>query len=167
MHVFRSNFNIIIVGDDRSLWAMGMGEHDRNMNSIPLRVQTDFHTEEGHRRLVDLGSVDEVDTVYMRLPEDSFLRKGYNRVTLILPSERRTIDGGTLSVSSSTICASYEVVIHRDEAYILQLAIESFSFLNPKQRPQDFIIRDYSGGWQHSLLSLQSKSDMTVCSSFA
>jgi hypothetical protein len=146
-----------------------MGEYDRNMNITPLRVQTDFHTEDGKRRLVDLGPEDEVDTVHVTLPEDAFLRKGYNRVSLILPSERRLIEVSAMpSTFLSTICASYEVVVHQDQAYILQLAIDSFSLMNPTVGRQDYKILDYSGGWQHSLLSLQSgSSNLTVGSTFA
>jgi hypothetical protein len=42
-HSLRSNFHVVILAADGSLWALGMGEHDRNANPLPLRVQTDFH----------------------------------------------------------------------------------------------------------------------------
>lgn len=152
--VFISNFNIIIIADDCSLWALGMGEHDRNMNNVPLRVQTDFHHADGTRRLVDLLPEDEVDTVYVDLPKDALLRKGYNRVSLVYPSERRNVG------NNSTISATYDIVIHKDEAYLLELLIDSFSFTSPLlQGSQDYQIRDFSGGWQHSMLSLQTPSD--------
>jgi hypothetical protein len=38
-----SNFSLVIVAEDGSVWVMGMGEHDRNAHHVPLRVQTDFH----------------------------------------------------------------------------------------------------------------------------
>ena len=41
--IYHSNFTTVILASDGSLWAMGLGEHDRNANPVPLRVQTDFH----------------------------------------------------------------------------------------------------------------------------
>eukprot|EP01034_Spumella_vulgaris_P034290 gene34290-42286_t len=57
-----SNFNIAILANDGSLWVLGLGEHDRNMSNVPLRVQTDFHTEDGQRRVMDLEFSDETNT---------------------------------------------------------------------------------------------------------
>jgi hypothetical protein len=61
----------VILAADGSLWALGMGEHDRNANPLPLRVQTDFHfpasTTEGVARgsgSVATAEVDPADGKY-------------------------------------------------------------------------------------------------------
>lgn len=45
--LYCSNFNLVIRASDGSVWALGMGEHDRNANPLPLRVQSDFHFPRG------------------------------------------------------------------------------------------------------------------------
>lgn len=71
-----SNFNLVMRAEDGSLWALGMGEHDRNANPLPLPVQTDYHpvlTAEEAVQAAELGLtsavLDETDgKYYVRLP---------------------------------------------------------------------------------------------------
>jgi len=86
-----SNFTLAIRADDNSLWAMGIGEHDRNTISVPLRVL----------QAVPEGAPLSEQQKYATCPPSSRIAKGYQRVC-ILPKD------GQIS----------ELIIHEGEAFL-------------------------------------------------
>ena len=88
-----SNFATIIRCSNGSLWAVGLGERDRNSNPIPLPVLSDFncnlHTE--------LATLD----IPVEISEHTHMCKEYTRVM----------------VNDPTRNCPFEVIIHNKEAY--------------------------------------------------
>ena len=190
MHI--SNFNIVILADDGSLWALGMGEYDRNSNPEPLRVQTDFHSAldsniHGSEEIVHrsaYGQVDEgsgkmcimvpivegieANTSTISNTEKTFLRKGHQRVSLIVPefksteNEDKTTTSDTVNYSYTAQylnVGAYEVVVHEGEAYLIQLdlSISADRGAGKSDKPtQPLRVVDYSSGWKHSLLVVEN-----------
>lgn len=130
------------------MWALGMGEHDRNANTTPLRVQTDFHLPRADGdRSTATAELDPLDgRNYLLVPTDSqtLLCKGYNRVTLIVnevplgeaQANAALMPPTTSSSSSDVIVAPseknratfpeqgiFDVVVHQGEAYLLELEV--------------------------------------------
>ena len=125
-----SNFGLVIRCSDGSLWAVGLGERDRNTCPHPLPVLSDFnvnlHTE--------LAALDIPVVVSGR----TRLRKSYNRV-LVLDPEREV---------------PFEVIMHNREAYGREVeGIETFVEKNGGAGRPGFVI-DYATGWKHSLAIL-------------
>mmetsp|Transcript_83950 Transcript_83950/g.164396 ORF Transcript_83950/g.164396 Transcript_83950/m.164396 type:complete len:525 (+) Transcript_83950:81-1655(+) len=100
-----SNFHLVVLAEDGSLWAIGMGEEDKNANPHPLRVQTDFHFPPNAQHattttatttatpVTPTAEVDETDGKhYVVLPvshnsvdgtPDSAILRGHHRVTVL------------------------------------------------------------------------------------
>ena len=122
-----SNFGLIIRCSDGSLWAVGLGERDRNTCPLPLPVLSDFNINL-HSELAKLD-------IPVKVSERARLRKGYNRV-LVLDPERNV---------------PFEVIMHNREAYGREVeGIEDFvTFLSGASSRN--IVLDYATGWRHSL----------------
>lgn len=138
----------MILAEDGSMWALGMGEHDRNANTTPLRVQTDFHLprSDGDRRTAtaELDTVDGRNYLLVPVNSETLLCKGYNRVTLVVrevplaaaQANAALLPPTTSSSSSDVIVAPseknratfpeqgiFDVVVHQGEAYLLELEV--------------------------------------------
>ncbi len=168
-----SNFNVIILADDLSLWAMGVGELDFNVSTEPLQVQSDFHNAQGERipHVSFPLESDAPPAAFLVMPTDALMMKGHNRAVLIFPSERRvktapsedisgSLGSGGKAVSPST--ASYEVILHQGEAYLVELPVEcavpadSSVSCEHSGVADNMRLLNYCGGWQHSLLVVES-----------
>lgn len=89
-----------MLAEDGSLWAIGMGEDDRNANPHPLRVQTDFHFPVAATSTqTAYAEVDEIDG------------KHY----VVLPMGSSSVDG---SPCSSVLRGHHRVTVLTDEAYV-------------------------------------------------
>lgn len=134
----------MICADDGTLWAIGLGEDDRNCIPSPVPVQQAVNAA-----LLDssqlAGGGQAVSSPQVRLGPGAALRKGYQRVTLFDQSP-----GG-----SSTAWSTYadpgerifEVVVHEGEAFLhpTDLAAQERDQLAEKS------ILDFSHGWQHQI----------------
>lgn len=144
------------------MWALGMGEHDRNANTTPLRVQTDFHLPRADwDRTTATAELDPLDgRNYLLVPTNSqtLLCKGYNRVTLIVnedPLEKAQAHAAllppTTSSSSSDVIVApseknraafpkqgiFDVVVHQGEAYLLELEVPVESEQQAQQHKEE------------------------------
>ena len=177
-----SNFQLVMLAEDGTLWAIGMGEHDRNANPVPLRVETDFHQPRvGVDRSTANAEVDPVDgRNYLLLPVESRegdrsagarLRRGHQRVCLVtreapLAEAAGNTDATTTPSTTSDLIivpgalnranfpeqGIYEVVVHEGEAYLIELALPV-----EKSGAEDAQLRvlNYSSGWRHNLLVVE------------
>lgn len=158
VEIISSNFNIVIRDENNKLWAMGMGEFDRNMIVKPVPVQQailrQLDAEEDMSASVVMG--------------DSQLRKGYQRV-IVLTGDKNNNGQGLAEYECTAV--AYEVVVHSGEAF-LQEAHEMGASLDEKDKvelggseqtsrrhataeptPTSTKKRlvDISSGWMHSL----------------
>ena len=107
-----SNFTLVLRAIDDSLWAMGVGEEDRNFLEQPVPVQQ--ATVAG----VDVPAGQTVSSPQVVLGPNAVMRKGYQRVLLF--------DRGTNSAGTKTTWSTYgdsnerifEVVVHDGEAFL-------------------------------------------------
>ena len=133
MSYVASNFGLVIRCSDGSLWAVGLGERDRNTCVQPLPVLADFNAN----LHTDLAYLDIPVTV----SADTRLRKGHNRV-LVLDPEREV---------------PFEVIVHNKEAYGREVeGIEAFVESQGGAGRRGFVL-DYAVGWKHSLAVLADK----------
>ena len=151
---------------------MGTGEHDRNGNPTPLRVQTDFHfPPAAHSQ--DAFPVAEVDSEdgkhYILLPSGGNVQlfKGHQRVALVVPED--VLNSSEVQESNAADAADsdgiirgpttvnrahfpeqgiYEVVLHLGEAYLIEMPLP-LSKEDPDQRLR---LVHYSSGWRHNLM---------------
>ena len=145
-----SNFNLIIICSDGSLWAIGMGEHDRNANPNPLQVQEEEQQqqrqEEEEEIVPDTGTVD-INKIYVHVPQHSLIRKGQLRVSIFIPKPNKN--------TSNINYNSYEVVVHKGEAYLINLHITcaTDNYLQENRK-----VIDFSSGWRHSLVLFEKNT---------
>eukprot|EP01038_Epipyxis_sp_PR26KG_P007357 gene7357-10027_t len=168
-----SSFSTVIRASDGSLWVIGMGEHDRNFNADPLRVQTDFDHTKTRDFLLKSESVNsntEINSAgntieYIHLEQDAALKKGYQRVSVLFPVYYSDAINSNIDSKNSKLISgysTYEVIIHKGEAYVMPLTMKSKeSSLSDEYQGDDlyeseylnnYNIIDYSAGWKHSLL---------------
>lgn len=145
--VLSSNFNIVILADDNTLWVMGVGEHDRNMNSKPLPVHlydTDWNSNNSDSNSPLIPCVVDVSVR---------LQKGYKRVILFDMTSKisDTRKAMRLFATPTTDTVAYnkyasiafEVVLHADEAFLQPMDLPGL--------PPNGLLLDLSVGWQHKL----------------
>lgn len=128
MEVVSSIYTLVMRANDGTLWAMGVGEYDRNRVAAPLQVHDVFSEEE----LVSGKEGASQPFRPARAPPGATLRKGHNRVTLMLPS---SADEPVL-----------QVVLHENEAFMQPLDESSV--------PHEYLL-DLSVGWKHNLAIMQ------------
>ena len=163
-----SNFSLVVLASDGSLWVMGFGEYDRNCNPYLLRVQTDFHkykddlpssnssstTTTIHPSSADQSTQQEqqqqqqqqeFETVYLRVPATARLKKGYARVSLLFsPSDNPDVVNGDYHC--------YDIVLHNGEAYLIEIDVDRCPAVREQLGRAHYRVADYSAGWKHSLL---------------
>jgi hypothetical protein len=128
---------LVIRLEDGRLFAIGMGEHDRNMNPNPLLVTID-------------GPVEPYSPLTYNLSPNGFIKKGHHRVFLSNPDCEHRIDENPYGL--------YEVVLHQGEAYLLPwkgLAHLPGDIRQQAEVEKKLNIVDYSVGWQHELIVLK------------
>lgn len=151
--VFCSNFAVTIRAHDGSLWAMGMGEHDRNANPSPVEVTSDFVAADGSTATV-------FDSVVLMRKGQTHVSVHTSREFVAAPSAATATAASAVTTDSSAPTAaatttaearyrSFEVVLHRGEAYLRPLSFEGL----PSQATgaATFAVVDYSSGWKHDL----------------
>lgn len=171
-----SNWVVVVVADDNSVWALGKEEYDRHSHCTPIRVETDFDLNDG-KRVSNLEEEEgkEGDAAAAKanssstnrdnsnsfsnsktndrgspltIPPGTILKKGYNRVALIFPAR---IDGLRQLL--------FEVVLFQGEAYLQKLKIERETTAshnnNSESESVAFNVLDYSAGWQHSMVVVE------------
>jgi hypothetical protein len=154
----KSNFSIVIRATDGTLWAMGMGEYDRNGVSVPTTVLSPINPN------IDHGQISSNNNTSQDIPfiatSDSQMKKGNKRVSLVTHS----IDGNALkdnAINHSWLCSEiYDVILHNFEAYLkpVDLTFQQNSVPSQKteiDKTRKYRITDYSSGWMHSLLALE------------
>jgi hypothetical protein len=180
VEVVSSNFNVVIRDTAGGLWALGMGEYDRNMLVKPVPVQ---------QAIVRQLEAAEVPAHTVTRPGDQ-LRKGYQRVLLLPGKDSLQLDGQGLAEYASRAVA-YEVVVHHGEAFLqevtdaavagagtgtgtgagavaeskteadreVQAGVESKGG-SDGARAQAQVLLDFSSGWKHSLCVYAATSDV-------
>lgn len=132
----------MVRADDGTLWAIGLGEDDRNC--IPSVVPVQQAVNAGLLDPSLLGG-QAVSSPQVVLGPGAAMRKGYQRVTLFDKSP------GSPSTAWSTYADPrervFEVVVHEGEAFLhpLDLAAQEQDQLADKS------ILDFSHGWQHQV----------------
>jgi alpha-tubulin suppressor-like RCC1 family protein len=136
----------VILAEDCTLWAIGLGEYDRKPITQPLQVLAPLPP----------NNPDAPDEYYVAPP--SFrMSKGQARVAIL--TDDRQPDGTADSRFVTT--SVYEVVLHELEAYLLpaqpDFDASVFSDDQPSRLSTDkkYRIKEYSAGWQHALMLLE------------
>ena len=135
---------------DGTLWAVGQGEHDRNMNLEPLPVFV--HDLDWKTAIADENFVLEPVKLHCGMR----MTKGYYRVRIfdssidkqfasesILTSPRTTYDDVCKEKYSLPAHCAYEVVIHEGVATIQPVDTRGI--------PNSGRLLELSEGWKHSL----------------
>jgi len=118
---------------------------------------------------------------FVQLPEGAIMRKGHQRVTIFVQHTTSDVDvdrdsesgidnidssrsggssssgsssRGNINHSSSIIQEAYEIMIHKGEAYLIDLDVELDMGLDDNQNKQYKVI-DQANGWKHSLLLVE------------
>lgn len=160
-----SNFCLVALASDESLWALGLGEYDRNGNPYFIRVETDFHSPPSHpdptpskhftsapttsSSSTSSSITSDLPTVFVRVPPSAKLRKGHRRVSVLY--DREAADSPSLLPSAGDF-SCFEVVLHMGEAYLLEADLDRCPGAREKLGADKYRLIDYSVGWQHSLL---------------
>lgn len=160
MYGYDSNFCIVILASDQSLWAMGMGEHDRNAVSKPVQVQSDFlltsqFTTDGKQPSQQLSLSSDTNA---KVLAGSFLKNGHKRVSLHTNADHMsTIHDETSSENNNSNSSnretgrSFDIILHNREAYLKPIV----TLGQPQSSTENAVIVDYSSGWQHDLVLLR------------
>lgn len=119
-----SNIGVVFRAHDRTLWAIGIGEYDRNGIPVPIPVQEE---------VADWDPDNPPPFTLADVDPSTRLIKGHNRVGVLRSC-------GTFS----------EVVLHENEAYVQPMMDKNFFDGIPKEGT----IIDCSIGWQHSLVAV-------------
>lgn len=124
-----SNFALVIRCSDGSLWAVGLGERDRNCNPLPMPVLSDLNENVG----TPLAEQD----IRVVCSERTKLRKGYTRVAILDPDRDVPL----------------EVIIHNREAYAREVegTEELARSLETGGEGARAMWGDLASGWKHSL----------------
>ena len=157
-----------MLANDNTLWAMGLGEHDRNSVIDPIPVLRPLPPEEAEKPSTDEESVKLFD-----VPADltgAMLKKGYNRVSVFYPA------GMSPYSTDKTKGDHYDVVLHAGLAYFLplqldvpmvpvgtdsplpSLALPTASDVDVESGENKFVeapVLDYSCGANHTLVLLK------------
>lgn len=153
-----SHFTLVARADDDTLWTIGLGEHDRNANPIPLPVQNDFRVATAQSPLPKFPAA-----LYQ-------LRKGFKRVSVhsnlehvntIIEEEEKSNNGQPQKKSfwnyeqRQKFAKSFDIVLHQGEAYLIGLNVNTILTTDRNSKDIGYIpgsVIDYSNAWQHELL---------------
>lgn len=110
--------------EDGLLWALGIGEYDRNFipSLIPVMKYEESEDDESGRHLT--------------MRTGSALKKGYNRVLVVERPE----------------CIVDEIILHKGEAYTKPLEVVNSRYRGGQTVSTKQFINDISIGWKHSLI---------------
>eukprot|EP00981_Chlorochromonas_danica_P006985 scaffold1510_cov176-Ochromonas_danica.AAC.5 len=140
VQICSSNFALVIRTEDRRLYCMGLGEHDRNMISDPLLVTID--PPEGYN--------ENVPPPTLELSSRAELRKGYQHVFLHSPP-----DSDANIYGEDNPYGLFDVILHGGEAYVLPwkgLSTLPEDVLATAKERKGLDVVDYSAGWRHELI---------------
>jgi hypothetical protein len=156
-----SNFCVVIVASDGTLWAMGMGEHDRNAVSKPVQVQSDFILSNPKQQQSSSSDLNA------KLLPGQFLRNGHKRVSFhtnedyvnTVQDTKTNTESDLNHPNSNSIASetarSFDIILHKGEAYLKPLSLGDVSSSDSQGK---WNVVDYSSGWQHDLVLVQSSS---------
>jgi alpha-tubulin suppressor-like RCC1 family protein len=132
-----SNFTVVLRDSQGGLWAMGIGEYDRNSVVDPIRVQKAIEGE-----LADDATQSDPASAADSVVH---LRKGYQRVGVLDATPATSDRGhpGLCEYKSSE--RAFEVVVHQGEAFLQ--TIQGLEGADEPARDKGLV--DYATGWQH------------------
>lgn len=132
-----SNFTVVMRDSQEGLWAMGIGEYDRNSLVDPIHVQKAIEGELVDDAAQSAPATASTDTVH--------LRKGYQRVGVLdaTPASSEHGHPGLCEYKSSE--RAFEVVVHQGEAFLQ--VIQGLEGDDEPARNKGVL--DYATGWQH------------------
>jgi hypothetical protein len=171
IEISSSNFTLVARDSQGGLWALGVGEYDRNTvpnfvytqqaiatsnndvsqveeeNNVDTSAATTAFIDDDNRDTSSQSSTSSVSSIISApvcLPFDTRLKKGYQRV-LVLPnlSKDNTCPPGMAEYECSV--PAFELVLHEGEAFL-----QEAKDVHEKYSDNSTLI-DYSTGWQHSL----------------
>ena len=137
-----SNFTVVIRDDQGGLWALGVGEYDRNTIIEPIIVQKGIKEvladDEAGSGAVMAGSVQE---------QRVRIAKGYQRVA-VLDTTPAAADAGYEGLCEyASDERAFEVVLHQGEAFLQ--VVEALESRNEACNARGLV--DYATGWQHHI----------------
>ena len=157
----------MIVGEDKSVWIMGVSDEDRNTLPYPVRVQTEYlpatndatTTSTTPNNNSSSSSSNQCTRFDFFLSSHDQLIKGHNKI--VLSSARRyqlarrsdSAEAPLAEAVSETVNC-FEIMLHEGEAFLLPASFTNdplFQANGEKIRK----ILDYSAGWKHDLLLLE------------
>ena len=141
IEICSSNFSLIIKSEKGNLWAIGIGEYDRNAITEPILVLQ----AEDYAAAEDNG-------VPCVMPASARLFKGHQRVTVA--SNTNDVSGlrrGIDTVTKNKL-KTFEIILHNKEAYLKEFHIDIPHTLS---NSGDIGLGHYSSGWQHSLATFR------------
>eukprot|EP00605_Chrysophyceae_sp_TOSAG23-4_P001241 GSChrysophyteH1.ASY1.ANO1.1352.1 assembled CDS len=144
VEVASSNFTLTARDDQGGLWALGVGEYDRNTIPNFLSVQqailppSEEHEVDtsNHNGNSTEGEDQPIVSAPVAVSQEVILRKGYQRVLVLTKSGHAE---GLAEYPTSA--QAFEVVLHQGEAFLQEVV----------ELKEDATLLDYSTGWQHSL----------------
>ncbi len=179
-----SMFSTVIRADDGSMWALGVGEYDRNTVSVPVPILEPLLEECGYpletvspsREGLGLfsstssPSSSSSDTLELNTEEDVpciahkevALKKGHQRVQVVFPSGVSPTSNPTFSRDMHPGAMLFDVVLHNKEAYLKRSKLPIPRIANDSGELVDAEIVDFSSGWQHNALILSANSSPSL-----
>jgi hypothetical protein len=128
--VYCSGFTNVFRANDNSLWIMGMNEKDLNANPFPVSITIDLAEKTNSNLDKFFNSI-------------AFIKKGYNRVTVHCHHPSTLLDG--------TQHSNFQVVLSNGVGRLEPLSLIR-TLEKDNLRIESNTIVDYSSGWKHDLL---------------
>ena len=134
----------MIKSEKGNLWAVGIGEYDRNAIVEPTLVLQ----AEADAAFDDSG-------IPCVMPASARLMKGHQRVTVVGKRDeeglRRGAEGNPTSLKEKL--SIFEIILHKKEAYLKEFHLD---IPQPLTASGNVELGHYSVGWQHSLATFKS-----------
>lgn len=137
-----SNFFSVVVATDRTMWAIGMSEEDRNALSELTAVQEEVDVDYYHAAKDGTGPPIPMAV----LPTNCILRKGYNRVTII---QTDAPDQASQRLSEILIFDKEPHIQPLDRRYLKRDTSGGAAEPDETSLPP---LQDISFGWKHQLV---------------
>lgn len=139
-----SNFSLVIKSEKGNLWAVGIGEYDRNAIVEPTLVLQ-----------AEADAAFDDDGIPCVMPASARLMKGHQRVTVVGKRDeeglRRGAEGNPTDLKEKL--RIFEIILHKKEAYLKEFHVD---IPQPLTASGDVELGHYSVGWQHSLATFKS-----------
>jgi hypothetical protein len=159
-------FLVAVRCDDGTVWALGMGEHDRERVAVPIQVHAPYTDAEKEGTAEPRGLRFSTQLLlqeqqqWQQQQQHNVLRKGHNRISVI-PNSVYAITG-----EESDFVSAYEIILHNGVASCQRFELDGpvdvllkkttqGQFQTQSRRQTRRQLADLSVGWKHALAVLQ------------